>query len=698
MKIRLVAWILVLSAVFSLCAYAQEEKITVPTEDISENEKPAAKVQEDIIASVKAKLDIPEYYTNFYTNTSQDDSSIVHYLSWSGDSSNKKDGGNVSVRVDDKGRIIYYSHYEYGNFEGDYKLSSLDYNGAVDVADNYIKKICPEFAPSVRAHRAENYIERNFASYYIRYSRYENGVPYYNNYILAAVSARSKKVIELTVKWDDIEKFPYPDGMISPETAKEEYKNKIGMRLSYYNNYAGEIVLQHAAGGEGTRYINAYTGEITETGISGGRFAPQSEGQKKPISYPHREYISDEPQGVFGYEELERSVREQLKISDKYAIGRAGMSRDKGGNYFCNMLFVTAGEKGPSVEISVEINALTKEITQYNSREEITELNITSGDEALLKAKAFVQRIAPKKFESCIQIPDRLMNTQSSGDIHLFFFPRLVNGLEYADNGISVGVDGMTGKVVSYTQIWSSGLFPSAADTVSKEAVYDSLFNTSGFELSYVAVSKSKIPNPKNPNDIEIRLVYDFLPGRPLFANAKTGELCGIDGKPYKGNTRAEYSDIGGHPSEMQIKTLLSCRILDEGEFFRPDENITQADYLKWIIKAKNQYAPENTEDIYNELIYGYNVLSEQERDDDGEITFENAIKYLIRYLGYTDIAELRDTYKTRFVDELAINPHLIGYAAIAQGLRIVNGNAFTPKRIVTRATAAEIIYNLIRE
>ena len=71
----------------------------------------------------------------------------------------------IEAIVDELGRIIYYNHYEYGNYEGDYKLSGIDYNAAVKIAEKFLVKVCPEFALSLKPLH-ENYIERNYNNYW----------------------------------------------------------------------------------------------------------------------------------------------------------------------------------------------------------------------------------------------------------------------------------------------------------------------------------------------------------------------------------------------------------------------------------------------------------------------------------------------------------------------------------------------------
>ena len=89
-------------------------------------------------------------------------------------------------------------------------------------------------------------------------------------------------------------------------------------------------------------------------------------------------------------------------------------------------------------------------------------------------------------------------------------------------------------------------------------------------------------------------------------------------------------------------------------------------------------------------------LVTPEEIAANGFVTTEKGIKYIVSYLGYDKIAELKDTYTTGFVDEGYISEGLIGYAAIAKGLKIFSGNAFMPQEYLKRNVVAQILYNLI--
>ena len=85
-----------------------------------------------------------------------------------------------------------------------------------------MSRICLKF----KAAACRNYIERNYNNYMVRFVRYENDVPFYNNYAIVAINAHNEKTSELMVEWDDIDKFPRPVGVLPVSKAKERFKEK----------------------------------------------------------------------------------------------------------------------------------------------------------------------------------------------------------------------------------------------------------------------------------------------------------------------------------------------------------------------------------------------------------------------------------------------------------------------------------------
>ncbi|MCK9478157.1 MAG: hypothetical protein M0R40_01470 [Firmicutes bacterium] len=639
---------------------------------------------DDIAFAVKKKLDIPEYYLNFNSGKEQTANEITYNLSWSGE--NSQGGGSVSVIADEMGRIIYYNRYEYGNFEGDYKFSTLDYNGAVEIAYDNIKRICPEFAYNIIPIERENYFVRNSDSYQINFIRIENEVPYYDNYIIASVNAKDKILSEFAVRWYDIPHFPKPQGIITKERAKKLFQETGGISEGYYNNNVGKALMLYSRNKPENEYINAFTGEITKTNLTWGRYFLGQTTFVEPADNKLDMQIApmDTSKAVVFIDNILR----RLKIGGAYDLNNAVLFSDSNKSYYSFELAF-----GEDEFITIEADASTNEISRFY-RSGVSENGYVINEQtALKKALDFANIASYEIIDKCADGVIKKVSSENGGYNYRISFARLVEGIPYFDNGITIVVSANDGEILSFKTDWDDEQIFNLPK-VTKPDAYDKLFDHFEYNLCYVTVTKSKIKTPNNVRDIDIRLVYDFAPGTPLYISAETGNFCLGDSTNFIKKDCEVYGDIDGHPSYNSIKTLLCAGFLKSAELYYPDENILQAEYLNRLY-----YAIKNEDLGYNALyaqLSNQGILTEDEITPTEAITLENAIKYAVKLLGFTEVAELSETFKTNFIDESMIKPGLIGYAAIAQGLGIIKGNVFLPKRFVTKALAAEIIYNIL--
>ena len=79
-------------------------------------------------------------------------------------------------------------------------------------------------------------------------------------------------------------------------------------------------------------------------------------------------------------------------------------------------------------------------------------------------------------------------------------------------------------------------------------------------------------------------------------------------------------------------------------------------------------------------------------------LTRGETVKLLLDSAGYGPIARFQGIYRCSYADEASIPAAYYGYAALAQGLGVIQGDggAFAAGRTATRAEAAAMIYNLL--
>ncbi len=604
---------------------------------------------------VKQKVDIPENYTGFsgYVDIG---SSVNTILSWSGGDSN--DGGVVTVVTDSLDRIIALSQYKYGKYEGNFKLSSIDYNKACEIAEGYAKRIIPEFASKLVLVERPNHILRNNENYSVLFYRYENGLPCYDNYVIFLIDAYTKDVSEYRAVWDDCKKISPVGKYISKKDALVAFDEKIGIELSY-SNADGKIKLVYSTRSDGTRFVSAYNGNIISTNQSGSadNYIKKTDFEKQLI-----------PTGM-DYD-LPSLVTEKIKnadffsIADDYTITDSKLYIDEVENVYAKITY-TSLIKQP---VSVVLDTKTYDIVSYNApRAKSDNSQMLSDSACFEKATMFAKAYMNSYYRECKGAEEILTQDKN---IYRVKFKRYVNGIPYSDNGIIVDIDRADGCVINAkARIDQDVEFPLSIADVSVTEAYDIFVNEIGFGLQYVPVNGA--------DGKELIAVYGFNPTYPVYVCGTTGKPCDVDGNVYQKPQEKIYTDIAMANSYNQIKTLSLAHIMNyEGDKFAPEVPV-----------AKSEFA-----------IVINNVFNTAYTGGEEYITHEEAVGILIGALGYKDIASLDDTYSDVFVDCGFIAPQYHGSAVLAKGLGIVNGNAFLPNEYVTRAYLAELIYNTITE
>ena len=160
-----------------------------------------------------------------------------------------------------------------------------------------------------------------------------------------------------------------------------------------------------------------------------------------------------------------------------------------------------------------------------------------------------------------------------------------------------------------------------------------------------------------------------------------------------------EYSDLDGHYAAEIIMNLKKYGIGFEEESFRPDSEITQKDFIHLLTSAFfNRYSAEpyaiNYDEVYN-TARNNGIISADEINREAYVTRIDAAKYMVRALGYEEIAKLDGIFAPKFTDVC----EYAGYTNILYGLGIVKGDEnalFNPDGTLKRAEAAVMIYNYL--
>ena len=632
----------------------------------------------DAISVVVDKIEIPDNYTEFSSRVTIEQNAQYAYLSWYGDNYEDQSGGQINVTVDGKYRIVEFSQYFYGEYTGDYKLSDINRQDAEKIASDFASVVCPEFYSHTKPESSGYNYNRNFEPYEVVFYRYENNLPCYDNYISVVVNAYNGSVSSLTVKWYDYDKIYSPLTRMSLDNAKVNMFDSTGLVLEYAKDDYGNLYTRYASMADGINYINAYTGSVLNTGIlsEGDGFKNASSAEKIfDVNY------SEE----FDYSKCVKIIEknEYISFDDSYKLTGVYCLEDEFGKY---AMFDYADESGNTKTYIADVQR--GDIRYYYQQSEIADENKSLSDAQCRRiAEMFCEKYESGFIDYCVLLNYNNTRNQNGEDIYYYNFARVINGIVYDGNGVVVGVSRATGEIVSVSSGWEVMEPPSYSNSISEADAFEKYIDAVDFKLQY----KTCMTRDRK---IELRPVFAVNPKYNLYVNAVSGELIDASGRVYNEDF-CGYSDTANDAAENQINVLLSCGIFDAGEEFRPNEYVNLCDFLLWICRTVDCYIYKDISEIADRLVMS-GLVSYDELKENAPINIETGIKYIVSYLGYDEVAVLEDTYVTGFVDEGMISPELLGYAAIAKGLKIFNGNAFLPKEYMKRNVAAQILYNLI--
>lgn len=678
---------------------------------------------EEAIRMARKIFEIPEEIKfNDYYAYSMGKEKVWNLYYW-----NEETDESVNISITQGGVVLNYSLYE-PDYSNELKLPEVDEGEALRAVEEFILNVAPD-GTLERIRKAEaipNPLgERR---YYFNYYRVENDIPYYDNNIGVSVNATTGKVISYKYNMEEGADFPLPDGIISANVAQGAYIEKLGLKLvyQYYYNYSKKefkILPVYVPVESSYSYaIDGITGEKTDIGytqIIYREFAQNAKAEDDMatggyVLTPEEQIAADLQAKLIPLSEARKIVRstQGLMLDEGYEMTNWNLGKNwPMENQFVYHLSFRKTVKNEDRDFvyyaSASVDANTGEILSfYVPAEHEDKTPIYDFEQSRAIVDQFLMDINPEKYmESEYEEQEQPIYPVEKGqDMPLgynFSYVRMVNGIEFASNGLSVSFDAVTGKITSYNVNWFDVKFPEIDNVIDEEDAYSVLFDYIGYELLYVNKVKEE------PEELEKRLVYNIKSGMPQIIDGFTGRVLNYDLTPHIPAAIPEYTDIGGHFAEEQIKILSKYRVLtfETGEFM-PYKELTQKDYFIMLSKLLNRYSigsyhtltEGETDDMYKQFTRE-GILKDGEKDPDGIISREEAIKYLIRLMKYDKIADIPGIFKVGFKDEDEISRGLEGYVAIAAGLKIVSGSNgyFYPGKSLTRGEAAVIIYNYVK-
>lgn len=655
---------------------------------------------EKALIAVKMKVNVPNDLTEFSNHISERNGKVFYNFDWS----DEKYSQNMSVSCDSEGRITSFNHYK--NTSSNKKISSFTRKEIVDFASEFILKTLPETVRGegdVLVYNEDSYDANGNMRYSMRFERKKEGVKVKDNYAEVTVCEAEG---ELYVR-NMYSSYNYDTEFELNAETLNDYETKFmetfPVELIYKNEYDYNVpkgmprvkpVLVYRIKDDKIGYIDAVTGKIREEdktedyllkgensmlqdSVSGGG------ASREEILTPEEIEELGVVEGLLSVAEIEKSVKKlpHVVFSDELALSGSELSKNNEDKYIYRLRYNNNDENDYKyANITAEaktgkILSLSVSSKYYEDEKELTESQVA---QANVKISEFLNAAAKDDFSECRENSEDVYKYNVSKN-----YMRVVNGVDYVDNGITVTYDAKNKCITSYRLNFLEGEFENPEKAIGEAEAYEKILEYSPIIPLYIV------------NNGIYKKVFT-LDCYSIQIDAVTGE---IKDEYKKANRNYSYSDIEDHWVCEAAEKLSEIQVGFEGDKLNPEAPVTQKELLRFFASGifGKYYAEYSEEDLYS-ILTDNKIITEEEKSPDMPVTRENAFVYVIRFAGLEKVAKLSDIYKVNYQDGHLLSEGKIGYAAILSGLGVIcgNGGKLRPDRNITRAEAITVLYNYL--
>lgn len=690
---------------------------------------------EAVTAKVKRTLGLDtEQYTAFYGEPSENLLAETWYLEWTGED------GSLSVSAAADGRV----------------LSLHRYTPSGEPSREPFAPSFPKGDPAAAQAAARDFLDRVLAkgetatleqrgAVRLDTTRYRFGGEILVNGLSAGLTySIAVDCADNTIRSfsrDDLEGrtiggIPSARAKISADAARQTLRQTLAMRLEYVLPAdSTQAVLRYLPEDGHAFYVDAGTGALVDltalaedlekgalNGAMGGAAedSTAAEAPEGALSRAEQEG-ADKLKGVLSRERLDKKVRavqalglESYTLSSvDYAVARESDPQADDDSVTATLRYGRQ-VNGNAWRRTAVVDAKTGELIRVYSSGWMPDEPVArpvTAEAAQAAAEAFLTARCGAQFAKTALYDSADALTQDSRIFHSFTFAQRENGYFFPGNNISVGVDSTDGSISSYEKFFDDAVtFDSTDGVIPMDAALDAWLATYDVPLSYIqapAALDYSVPEHRPLMDMGIGYLYrlvlgyqlereDYLPG----IDAKTAQPVAPD--QAEADDGITYNDVAGHWAQKQIEMLAQYGVGYAGGSFAPSKGLTQLDLVALLASTDGYLYDGSHAGAADELYrYAYDrgLLERGARDDDAVLTRAQTVRLILRAVGYAHVAELPDIFRTGFADDSAIPADHYGYAALAQGLGMVTGDAenrFLPDSTATRAQAAVMLYQLM--
>lgn len=670
------------SAVFTPISYAD----TVQTVAVN------SETLQKVLATVKTKVEIPEKLTEFSSRMEYNSSTKknTYCLYWR----TKDDNTSIEVSADENGNILFYNFYDTDTQYKDWNIvSKISKNDVLPKIEANIKKMLGDrFSHLEYAPNSSDYSP----TYYFQYNRVENGHKVIGDYayVTARLVGDEYIITNIYSQWSDAN-FDAPTDIINKEDALKAFKEKSNFELRYLRDYKTKNAkLEYGIKNGDSVYIDAKTGELVKPDSEyyahySTDMASMKEERNTGGSFTDSE-LADlaAVANLKKADELEKELRliNEIDLKD-FTLSDYNYYKSSDDKYYAHLNFNKDNEKYLFIIVNAQtgkLNSVSTDLYLYRGDvdKEIIKLSDAKKEAAQAASIKFMQNYCNSDFANA-----KLVNSYTYGSVVCSTYSNFVNDIPYYSDSITISYDAESGYITNLTTYWEETKeFESADKVVDLDTAFTTLSDANNFNTVYVVNKENAILSYGFEDDYVLKI--DAITGKPLNVYGTTYTEGGIN-----------YSDITGHWCEPFVNALKNKVIAFDGNEFKPDQAITQKEYFQMLYNSDFGYNfYQDIDEVYNYMIRR-KIITKDEKAPDSNVTKEQAVVYLIKMMGHSDVADLKNIFISHFADNDNIADKYIGYVAIANGLGLVKGNdnnEFEPQKTLSRAETASIFYNYL--
>lgn len=686
---------------------------------------------EEAVRAVKAGFNIPPELSRFTSSYNSWGNRPAWALTWEGTGASS---GRIYAEVDATTEDILSFNVWPSQPKPGPRLPSISLAVAEQAAGALVDKLLADRVKDLRLVPGDDQLvplnSYGPVVYNVRWQRYLNGTPVGGDGVTVGVSADDGNILSYRLQWSRAA-YPAATGAVGPSKAREAFDQTGMFELQYFMPgpsfpmAAGkkpEVLLvynlAHPSGG----VIDAFTGEpaVLQSDMwygSGG-----ADGMGGGMASRTANLVAAEPTPLTPEElaEIEKTAKlisrdEAIAVVRKWVDIPASLTL-RGYSLSAHWLYPNIRmwnlnwnsdtyEPGQVNYLSAQIDAVTGELMGFDlgAPTDPGAAAVLDREEARKLAEDFLDRVQPDKMKQTRLVADRpqpLTPTKQEAKprAQYFTYRRLVDGIPFPANSLTVNVDTVTKQITHFGLNWADYEFPKATGVLTPAQAVEAFLAARPLTLTYLRVIQRN-------GEGEGRLVYEPIatPATPssTMLDARTGEPLDGRGRPLAGQPRARrFTDIAGNFAEYEIGLLGRAGLFGEyGQSFRPAEKISAVSLLRAMLMAKDGLQQSELSD--DEVL----AQAKQRGWVTGDlaptalVTREMLAKLMVRLLGLDQAARVEGIYRVPYSDASSIAPTSFGYVAIAWGLGVVTGDGrtFAGNQPVTRAEAAAALVRTIR-